>query len=128
MTFPQEPGFADYSDLKQHPAWTSFQFTNETVTGFDFSGAFCVTDGENMPLFMSLTVNCQFGAICDFGKTSKFSFNLPSNVTFTSDSGALWTQANGVPPPSGVPEPAALVLAGAGMLALGALRWRRRGN
>ena len=75
-------------------------FTNQTATGFDFSGTFSVTNGESSVLFAALQADCQNVALCDFSHTSALSLSLPSDVTFTSASGVLFTQSN-----TAVPEP-----------------------
>ena len=100
--------------------WDSYQFTNESVTGFDFVGLYTVTNGQTVGLRSDLSLDCSAGATCDFSNTSRFSLVLPSNVSFTSGSGVLLTQV-----PSATPEPGTLALALPG-LALAALAWRRK--
>jgi hypothetical protein len=96
--------------------------TNESVTGFHFSGVLDVTNGETLPLIMSLALSCSSGEICDLSHTAALSFVLPSDVTFTSDSGVLLTQTG-----SGVPEPAPMLLIAAGLAGIAlAGRLRRR--
>jgi hypothetical protein len=89
--------------------------TSESVTGFHFSGVLDVTNGESLPLTMSLTLGCSSGETCDFSHTAALSFVLPSDVTFTSDSGVLLTQTAG----SSVPEPSSYGLVLTTLLALG---------
>lgn len=63
-------------------------------------------------LFANL--NCATGMTCDYGNTAKIGLQLPSGVTFTSDSGVFL--AGLIPVPGGVPEPAtwAMMLVGIG--------------
>jgi hypothetical protein len=106
--------------------WDSFSLTNQTATGFDFSGVYAVTDGQYTPVSFSQALdNCGFGALCDFTNTARLSFTLPAGVRFTSDSGVFLTEASA--PPSTVPEPATLILIGLGMAGLGGSR-RRHGR
>jgi len=96
--------------------------TNESVTGFDFSGTLDITNGETLPLLMSLQLGCNSGETCDFSHTAALSFVLPQDVTFTSDSGVLLTQAGGSP----VPEPgSAVVLSICCLVLLSANKLRR---
>jgi hypothetical protein len=94
--------------------------TNQTLSGFDFSGTINVTNGEALQLVMGLSLNCVGGETCDFSHTAALSFTLPRDVTFTSDSGVLLTQTGG----SAVPEPASFALMGAGLVALAVFRKR----
>jgi hypothetical protein len=96
--FPgQTVGIRRHMSTSVQPSWASFAFTSESGTGFDFNGVFNVTNGQNVPLHMQIITNCQLGAICDFWTCTtpalchggRFSLVLPSNVTFTSDSGVL---------------------------------------
>jgi PEP-CTERM motif len=93
--------------------------TNQTLSGFDFSGTINVTNGEALQLVMSLHLFC-VNETCDFSHTAALSFTLPRDVTFTSDSGVLLTQTGG----SAVPEPASFALMGAGLVALAVFRKR----
>ncbi len=72
-----------------------------------------------------LNVDCRAGAVCDFGNTSTFRFGaLSPGLTWTSDSGVFLSGVRENPGPE-VPEPAAIVLLGTGLLAI-ARRARRR--
>jgi hypothetical protein len=94
------------------PGWGTF--TDTSQGGFNYSGTIYVTNGEAIELTAALSLGCVSSETCDFSHTAALSFVLPSDVTFTSDSGVLLTQTGGSP----VPEPASFTLIGAGLLAL----------
>lgn len=98
----------------------SYKFSNESVTGFDFTGLLTVQDGQTSLLFDDLILDCQGGASCDFSNTSKLGLTLPKNVTFTSASGVLLTSV-----PSSVPEPGTFAI-GLPLIGLAACIWRRK--
>ena len=92
--------------------------TNATVSGFDWSGVLAVSDGESVSFYLNQGGQVFSGASADFSNTLQFSFlNLPSDATFTSDSGVFLT--------GGVPEPSIWAMMLTGFLGLGALAWRR---
>ncbi len=103
--------------------WVSYSFSNETPTGFDFTGILAVSDGERTTFNLGLDLDCAGGS-CGFTRTGTVGLVLPQNVTFTSDSG-VFLAGNGVTP---VPEPEtwALMLAGLGLLGNFARRRQRR--
>jgi len=104
--YPYTYGFRDMS------------LTNATVSGFDWSGVLAVSDGESVSFYLNQGGQVFSGASADFSNTLQFSFlNLPSDVTFTSDSGVFLT--------GGVPEPSIWAMMLTGFLGLGALAWRR---
>jgi hypothetical protein len=103
--------------LFSNNGWISPVVMNETQNGLDFSGTLNVTNGEALPLQASLALACVSGETCDFSHTAALSFALPSDLTFTSDSGVLLTQTS-----SAAPEPASLALIGGGLVVLAVLR------
>jgi hypothetical protein len=105
----------------QNFGWLTSSFTNQTATGFDFTGTFSITNGMSGLFLAGLQMNCGGGALCDFSNTASFSLDLPSDVTFTSDSGVLFTQSA-----NSVPEPATFVIAGAALTILGVLKRKTR--
>ena len=111
--------FSEFSD----PGWG--KFTNASQGGFDYSGTINVIDGQSVQLTAVLSLACVSGETCDFSHTAALSFTLPSDVTFTSDSGVFLTQTAA---PAGAPEPASFALLGAGLVALGVFRKKRIGS
>jgi hypothetical protein len=101
--------------------FTSFTYTNNTISGFQFQGTFSVTDGEALPLFFSQEMNCNTGSVCDFQNTGQMGLILPAGTSFTSNSGVFLTQQDG----ASTPEPGSLLLIGLGMGAIAGLRCRR---
>ncbi len=69
----------------------------------------------------NLNAQCGGGDICDYSHTARLTFTLPTNVSFTSDSGVFLSDGAVAAVPE--PETGALMLAG-----LAALGWtvRRR--
>jgi len=110
-----DPGnFAILSD----PGWMGGAFTNTSQDGFNYSGTITVTDGEALGITAALSLACASAETCDFSHTAALSFNLPNDVTFTSDSGVFLTQTGAAP----VPEPASFALMGTVLVALGVIK------
>ena len=105
-------GHAGNFAITSDPGWGTF--TNTSQGGLNYNGTISVTDGEAIELTAALSLACVSSEICDFSHTASLSFVLPSDVTFTSDSGVLLTETGG----STVPEPASFALIGAGLVAL----------
>jgi hypothetical protein len=95
--------------------FTSFTYTNDTPSGFQFQGTFTVTDGEALQLFFAQNMTCGGDATCDFENTGQMGLMLPTGTSFTSNSGVFLTQTEG----SSTPEPGSLLLMGLGMTAIG---------
>jgi hypothetical protein len=99
--------------------WNTFSFTNDTLSGFNFLGTLTVTNGEVLPFLFIQQLNCNNGAVCNFQNTGQMSLNLPSDVTYTSNSGVFLTQS------ASTPEPGSIFLIGLGCAAIGCLRRRQ---
>lgn len=105
--------------------WDSYSFTNESENGFDFTGVFTVTNGQQVSLRMALGLDCRGGALCNFANTSTVGLTLPSNVTYSSASGVFLSSA----PQGGgadVPEPSQVVLVAIGLFGMVGTARRRR--
>jgi hypothetical protein len=101
-------------------SWVSEAFSDVSVTGFNFTGVFDVTNGEYTPFYMSFAIDpCGYGLTCDFQDTDQLSLSLPTGVSYTSDSGVFLSS-----PAMSVPEPTTLTLLAVG--AFGVAFARRR--
>jgi PEP-CTERM motif len=121
-TSPSGLTFQTFPSANQ--GWVSEAFSNVSVTGFNFTGVFDVTDGEYTPFFMSFAIDpCGFGLTCDFQDTDQVSLALPTGVSYTSDSGAFLSS-----PGTAVPEPStwAMMLVGFAGLGYAGFRASRR--
>lgn len=118
-------------------ATTAADFTSSTfgsTTGGLFGGSLFTTIA--IPIGMSqlgfaftLDVGCRVSnSACDFGNTSSFHFgDLPTGLSWTSQSGVLFSALGTGPQPGSVPEPASWAMMIGGFSAIGAsLRVRRR--
>ena len=107
--------------------WVSYSFDESVPDHTTFRGVYALRGASQRLMFGEgfWTTAYYNGATSDYASTSSFSFVLPSEVTYTSDSGVFLTGLGGVG--GGVPEPAtwALMLAGFGLVG-SALR-RRQG-
>ena len=108
----------------QNFGWLTSSFSNQTASGFDFTGTFTITNGMSSLFLAGLSETCSGGALCDFSNTASFSMILPSDVTWTSDSGVLFSQQQTAP----TPEPGTFGMAGVVLTAVGILRRRIRRN
>lgn len=74
------------------------------------------------PIFDNFNLFCNQGATCDGGHTSAITFNLPTGVTFSSDSGVFLTQTQA----SAVPEPGTFGILALGLVMTGATQFLRK--
>lgn len=102
-------------------SFSSYSFSNETATGFDFTGTLHVTDGQRVESTTALYLDCSSSS-CDFSHTARIGLNVPTGVSFTSDSGVFLTGTN---PVAAVPEPSTWALMLAGFAAVGRVARRR---
>jgi len=102
--------------------WVSYTDPINTPTQLVFSGLLAVTSGQDLGFLLQDQMNCNAGAVCDFGDPIQFSLNLPQGVTFTSDSGVFLSGVQSTP----TPEPRTWGFLGAYLLALGLAGWRKR--
>jgi hypothetical protein len=107
-------GFAPCGSQNFGFGGTGFYF--QAYNGFGFTGTFDVTAGETTTFKTFLLVDCSGGYGCDFSNTATFGI---SGVSYTEDSGVLFSQ-----PSSSVPEPGTWCAMGVGLLVLGGLRRR----
>jgi hypothetical protein len=91
--------------------WVSQDIISESADSFIFSGVYALQGASQVaPIELYLAAECQGDASCDLSHTGAVSFTLPSNVTFTSESGVFLTQ-----PLTATPEPSYTVLLGLGL-------------
>jgi hypothetical protein len=77
-----------------------------------------------LPIAMDMELDCAYGMMCDYADTGKVSFVLPSNVSYTSESGVFLSDA-GIPV-AAVPEPETWALMLAGFATVGGFARRRQ--
>lgn len=102
--------------------WVSSSWSSRTPGLIVFNGIYAVT-GSNPTVPIGATIyenGCGLGTSCDYSNTAAISFNLPTGVTFTSDSGVFLTQ-----PAGGAPEPASTALLATGLACVVLLRRRK---
>lgn len=102
--------------------WVSYSFSPDTAGDMVFSGIYALTgDSEHINFYESLFTHSGNGETTDFSHTADFAFFLPSNVSFTSDSGVFLTANVG-----SVPEPSTWAMMIMGFCGLGFIAHRRR--
>jgi hypothetical protein len=102
--------------------WVSYTNPVNTPTQLVFDGVLAVTSGQDLGFFLQQQMNCNVGAVCNFGDPLQVSLDLPQGVTFTSDSGVFLSGTS----PSAVPEPWTWGFMVVCLLALGLASWRKR--
>lgn len=104
--------------------WASWSVSpNAPGEGFTFQGMYDLTGSTtDLTIGESLYTDAGGGGVSDYAHTATLSFDLPTGVTFTSDSGDFLSAVNTSP----APEPAAYLLIGSGLGALGLLRRKLR--
>ncbi len=116
---------------------TAADFTSSTfgsTTGGPFGGSLFTTIAiptgiSQLGFAFTLDLGCRVSnSACDFSNTSSFSFgDLPTGLSWTSDSGVLFSALEPEPQPGAVPEPATWAMMIGGFAAVGgSLRNRRR--
>lgn len=103
--------------------WVSTSFTNETASGFDFTGVYQLNTANlttmNPFVNLGLSVGCTVET-CDYSNTGTINLILPSDVKYTSDSGVFLTAV-----PATVPEPSSWTLLSGGLMLAGYLMRKR---
>ena len=103
-------------------------FDGGFMTGF-YQTTLSIPTGETtLGVGALLHLDCRFGSTCDFGHTGAIAFgDLPTGLTWTSESGTFLSALDTSGPSDGVPEPAAwaMMILGFGLVGTAA-RSRRR--
>lgn len=111
----------------QHTAsgWVSYSFSPDTSTDMRFSGIYALTGAsQHINFYESLFTHSGNGETVDFSHTADFALLLPSNVSFTSDSGAFLTAGS----VGAVPEPSTWTMMILGFCGVGFMAYRRRSS
>lgn len=94
--------------------WVSQNIVSESADSFIFSGVYALSGASSvLPILLELSAQCQGEASCDLSHTGAVTFTLPSNVTFTSESGVFLSQPMTT---AATPEPSYAGLIGFGFL------------
>jgi hypothetical protein len=103
--------------------WVSQNIISESADSFIFSGVYALSGSSDvLPIELELKAECQGDASCDLSHTGAVGFTLPSNVTFTSQSGVFLTQ----PLTTATPEPSYAAVIGLGIGGIVMLTRRRQ--
>ena len=114
--------FAITSHDTEH-GWASFSYSALDPTHVAFDGIYNLLGStQTLGIEAYLSAGAAFADL-DYGNTLRVSFTLPSNVSYTSDSGVFLSAASAVTP---VPEPETWALMMAGLGLLGHFARRRR--
>ena len=103
------------SSIFGQSGWVSYSWNNSNSSRTKFTGIYALSGAsQTLGIYNYLQGESGNGGASLYGHTSALSFNLPSNVNFTSNSGVF---LQGLGTPGGVPEPAswALMIAGFGL-------------
>ena len=101
--------------------WVTSSVTSESPDSLIFSGTYALSGAsDTLPISMLLSLDCVGDSSCDVSHTGAVTFLLPSDVTFTSQSGVFLTSA------AAAPEPGYPALAGFGLILMGFAAQRRR--
>jgi hypothetical protein len=105
--------------------WLTENATCQTSSCFDFDGTLGLVGANPEVIFQGrLLLACGNGPCdLDYSNTAAVGLNLPSGVTYTSDSGVFLTQNPNAP--TSVPEPSSWGLFGLGTVVVGLLNRRR---
>jgi hypothetical protein len=108
-----------FSEAGQTGGRLTDSVTQNAPGDFTFNATYGLTGAsQDLGIAEYLEAGCGDGTACDYAHTGTVAFTLPSNVTFTSDSGVFLTQ--------GVPEPATWAMMLIGVGGLGAVLRQRR--
>ena len=110
-----------FTEAGQTGGWLTDYVTQNAPGEFTFHATYGLTGAsQDLGVNEYLQASCGGGTACDYAHTATVAFTLPSNVTFTSDSGVFLTKS--------VPEPATWALMLVGVGGLGAVLRRSRGR
>ncbi len=119
-------GYVTMATLNNYPSshddtWTTNASHTLNVSSFTYD---LVGASVDVPFYLFITAQCRYGAVCDFDAV-KLGLNLPSGVSYTSDSGGFMSGGGGV---ASVPEPTSWAMLIAGFGIVGASARRRRNS
>jgi len=62
--------------------------------GSDFTGVVNVSNGSTQQVQLNIVLDCSNSEVCDYTNGATFSWELPANLQFTSDSGVFLSQTS----------------------------------